>query len=392
MGSQGSVPYSRQSIDQDDIDAVLKVLKGSWLTTGPAVEAFEQDVAEFSGRQFGVSFSNGTAALHGMMHAVGIEPGDEVIVPAITFVATANAVLYQGGTPIFADVKADDLLIDPQDVERKITANTKAIVAVDYAGKPCDYSALRAIADRHGLLLLADACHSLGAEVAGQPSAALADMAVFSFHPVKPITTAEGGMVVGDDDEWAKLLKRFRGHGIDADFRQRAEKRDWRYQMVALGYNYRLSDLQAALGSSQLKKLPSWLEAKAEIAQRYRCDLARFQDFLCPLSMDDSIRHAYHLFVVQWKAGNKLQDRDWVFEQMRKQGIGVNVHYEPVYRHPFYQESVPTARAPECPVADRSIDGILSLPIFAGMTQHEYGRVLASIDHCVRASRLLRAA
>lgn len=392
MSGPSSVPYSRQSIDQDDIDAVLNVLKGAWLTTGPAVEAFEQDVAAFAGCQFGVSFSNGTAALHGMMHAVGIEPGDEVIVPAITFVATANAVLYQGGTPIFADVKSADLLMDPVDVERKITANTKAIIAVDYAGKPCDYVALRAIADRHGLLLLTDACHSLGAEVNGRPSATLADMAVFSFHPVKPITTAEGGMVVGSDERWSRKLRRFRGHGIDVDFRQRAEKQDWRYQMVSLGYNYRLSDLQAALGSSQLRKLPSWLQAKTEIAERYRTDLAQYRESVRPLAMEESLRHAYHLFVVRWCDAEEGRDRDWLFGQMRKQGIGVNVHYEPVYRHPFYQETVPTARSPECPVADREIDSILSLPIFAGMTQAEYARVLGSIEQCVRASNVPRAA
>lgn len=392
MSGDRPIPYSRQSIDRDDIDAVVEVLSSSWLTTGPKVAQFEAEIAEYSQCGFGVSFANGTAALHGMMNAIGVEPGDEVIVPAITFVASANAVLYQGGTPVFADVCADRMLIDPADVERKITPNTKAILAVDYAGHPCDYHRLRQIADRHGLVLLADASHSLGSTIDGVSAASLADLASFSFHPVKPITTGEGGMVVGSREDWQSRLKSFRGHGIDVDFRQRAEKQDWRYQMESLGYNYRLSDIQAALGLSQLRKMDNALQAKEEIAQRYRQSLKELSPWIEPLVQQDGTRHSWHLFVIRWKSDVEIYDRDWLFRQMRTQGIGVNVHYEPVYWHPYYQQSVPSARQARCPVAERQIHQVLSLPIFAGMTEKEFGRVVKVLHHACQHTQVLRVA
>ena len=290
-GQQSYIPYGRQQIDEDDIQAVVKVLRSDWLTTGPKVSEFEQAVADFVGAKYAVAVNSGTAALHAAMYAIGIGPGDEVILPPMTFAATANAVVFQGGTPVFADVDPDTLLIDPNEVEDKITPRTKAIVAVDYAGQPCDYDALRAIAERNGLFLVADACHALGAEYKGKKVGTLADLTVFSFHPVKHITTGEGGMVTTYDPEFAERMRMFRNHGITRNPSKFLNANSpmpsapcsnlhapcdmpFYYEMHDLGYNYRITDLQCALGLSQLKKLPNFLERRREIATCYDKALA----------------------------------------------------------------------------------------------------------------------
>ena len=263
------LPYGRQWIDADDLEAVAAVLQSDWLTTGPAVEAFEKSVASFVSATYGIAVSSGTAALHTAMYALGVRPGDEVIVPSMTFAATANAAIYLGGVPVFADVDPGTLLLDPADAKGKITPRTKLIIAVDYAGQPCDYAALRAIAQSHGIGLLSDSCHALGAKDREQPVGSLADLTVFSFHPVKHITTGEGGMITTNDEQMAARMRTFRNHGITTDQRQRTEQASWFYEMVDLGFNYRISDLQCALGTSQLRKLPSWLARRRQIAHRY---------------------------------------------------------------------------------------------------------------------------
>jgi len=239
------IPYGRQTITEQDIHAVLNVLQADYLTTGPTIEAFETQFSEYVGSSYAVAVSSGTAALHAAMFAIGIGPGDEVIVPPITFAATANAVVYQGATPVFADVSPDTLLIDPFKVIKKITPKTKAIIAVDYAGQPCDYLSLRLIAEQNNLFLISDACHALGAEYRGRRTGSLADITVFSFHPVKHITTGEGGMVTTDQKSLAEKMRLFRNHGINSDHRSRQKTGTWYYEMVELGYNYRLTDLQA---------------------------------------------------------------------------------------------------------------------------------------------------
>jgi len=263
------IPYARQWVDADDLEAVVAVLSSDWLTTGPRVADFESAVAAFAGAREGVAVNSGTAALHAAMFAAGIGPGDEVIVPPLTFVATANAVVFQGGTPVFADIDPETLLLDPEKARAKITPRTKAVVAVDYAGHPCDYEALRLLARQYDLVLIADACHSLGAKYRDKPLGSWADLTVFSFHPAKHITTGEGGMVVTPHQELAAKMRLFRNHGISTDFRERAARNTWHYEMVDLGYNYRLSDLNCALGLSQLKKLPQWLQKRQDIARQY---------------------------------------------------------------------------------------------------------------------------
>jgi len=364
----GYIPYGRQWIDDDDVAAVAEALRSDWLTTGPKVAEFEDALAACGGAQHAVTFSSGTAALHAMMFALDIGPGDEVIVPALTFAATANAVVYQGGTPVFADVDATTLLVDPASVAACITTRTRAIVAVDYAGQPCDYSALQELADRCGVPLLADACHSLGAKYRRRCAGSLARMTAFSFHPVKTVACGEGGAVTTDEAELNARLRLFRNHGITTDHRQREATGSWYYEMVELGYNYRLSDIHSALGLSQLRKLPRFLECRRAIARRYDeafAGLGRIR----PLACRHDVEHAYHLYVV------KLSDRDIGFTELRRQGIGVNVHYVPVHLHPFYRKRFGTGPG-LCPVAEESFQQIVSLPIFPALHDEQQVQVI----------------
>ncbi|MBI5558929.1 MAG: UDP-4-amino-4,6-dideoxy-N-acetyl-beta-L-altrosamine transaminase [Deltaproteobacteria bacterium] len=375
---QHYIPYGRQLIGADDIAAVVEVLQSAWLTTGPKVTDFEKAVAESVGVRHGIAVTSGTAALHAAMSAIGIGPGDEVIVPALTFVATANCVVYEGGTPVFADVHADTLLIDPDQVRKKITPRTKAIIAVDYAGQPCDYDCLSEIAAAHKLFLVADGCHALGAEYRGRKVGSLADLTVFSFHPVKHITTGEGGMIVTDKSDLAERLCRFRNHGISSDHRQRENQGTWFYEMVDLGFNYRLSDIQCALGISQLKKLPEWLARRRGLARLYDAALADVRE-VAPLTHNGDNQHAYHLYVVRLA---EQTDREQVFREMRRKNIGVNVHYLPVHLHAYYRNRYKTAPG-LCPVAEKTYERILSLPMHAGLCDEDVRRVVSALGEAV---------
>lgn len=376
-----TIPYGRQHIDEDDIKAVVEALKSDFITTGPQVAAFENAICEFTGARHGVAVSSGTAALHCMMAAAGIGHGDEVIVPAMTFAASANAAVFQGAHPVFADVLDDTLLIDPESVRKLANKKTKAILAVDYAGQPCDYPALRKLADEHKAILLADACHSLGAELNGRRVGTLADATAFSFHPVKHITTGEGGMAVCDDEAFAKRLRLFRNHGISSDYKEREERGQWAYEMVELGFNYRMSDFQCALGISQLSKLPAWLERRRAIAKLYDRLLKPLAGMVEPLKLHSHVLHSYHLYVVRIKGGL----RDMVFEHLRKNGIGANVHYIPVHLHPYYARRFGTQRG-SCPVAEKAATEILSLPIFPQLKDEDIAHVVSKIEECVRAN------
>jgi len=378
------LPYGRQWVEDDDIDGVVEVLRSDWLTTGPKVGDFERAFAEFVGTGEAVAVSSGTAALHTAMYALGISPGDEVIVPSMTFVATANCVVFQGGTPVFADIDPDTLLIDPVEVEAKITPRTKAIIAVDYCGQPCDYDALRSIADRHHLALVADACHALGGRYKGRPVGSLADLSIFSFHPTKNITSGEGGMVSTNDLNAARRMQSFRNHGLTKDSHERSQAGSWLYEMVDLGYNYRITDLQCALGISQLRKLTAWVSRRREIARRYD---SAFDKMKCikPLGVRKDVSHAYHLYVVQLNLAQLNATRETVFNALRDTGIGVNVHYIPVHLHPFYRKRLGTGPR-LCPVAEGAYERILSLPIFPRMTDNDINAVIAAVSKVVGVS------
>ena len=376
------LPYGKQWIDDDDIAAVNEVLHSQWLTTGPKIAEFERALADFSGAREAVAVSSGTAALHAAVFAIGIGPGDEVILPPMTFVATANAVVFQGGTPVFADIEPDTLLINPDEIEKKITPRTKAIMAVDYAGHPCDYDILRDIAEKHNLFLVADACHALGAMYKGRKAGTLADITVFSFHPVKHITTGEGGMAVTDRQDLAERMRRFRNHGIDADHRQRAEQGTWHYEMKDLGYNYRITDLQCALGISQLRKLDRWIDRRRHIAKCYFDAFADLPFKVLTNSYSSDVSHAYHLFVVQLELNRLIAGREMIFKALREEGIGVNVHYLPVHLHPFYQRNF-GFRPGQYPTAERAYERILSLPIFPGMSDQNIEYAIETISRVI---------
>ncbi len=369
--------YGHQSVDDADVDAVAQVLRSEWLTTGPKVREFERAFARLLGAGEAVVLSSGTAALHAAMHGLAIAPGDEVIVPAMTFAASANCVVYQGGTPVFADVDRQTLLLDCRAAEAKISPRTRAIIAVDYAGQPCDYDALRDLAERHGLALVADACHALGAAYKGWPVGTLADFNIFSLHPVKAMTTGEGGVVTTDSFESAHQLRRFRNHGISSDHYQREQLGSWLYEMVELGFNYRLSDIQCALGLSQLGKLPDWIARRRTIARRYDEAFAQLPAIL-PLRVKPDVDHAYHLYVIEVDPCALGADRARFFAALRAEGIGVNVHYLPVHLHPFYRQSYGTLPG-LCPNAEAAYENIISLPIFPAMSDDDVDDVIEAI-------------
>jgi perosamine synthetase len=377
------IPYGRQSIDEEDVQAVVAALQSDWLTTGPKVTEFEEAFARSTGTQCGVAVSSGTAALHAAMYAIGIGPGDEVIVPPMTFAATANCVVFQRGTPVFCDVESDTLLIDPKQIEEKITSRTKAVIAVDYGGHPCDYDTIKAITDKHALNLVADACHALGAYYKGRPVGSLADLSTFSFHPVKHITTAEGGMITTDDPHLAQKMRVFRNHGITSDHHQREVQGSWFYEMVDLGYNYRLTDIQCALGISQLGKLPTWIERRQAIAGRYTEFFSQLPA-VSPLALKEDVLNSYHLYVIKVDFTELRTERAELFARLRNKGIGVNVHYVPVHLHPFYQRNFGT-RPGMCPVAEAAYEQILSLPIHVGMTDADVATVCATFQNVLES-------
>ncbi len=366
------LPYGRQEIGDADIKAVVEALCSDWLTTGPRVGQFEKAFAKFCGAAEGVAVNSGTAALHAAMRAVGIGRGDEVIVPAITFAASSNAALYEGGTPVFADVEADTLLIDPASVEKLITPKTKAIVAVDYAGQPADYDALRSLAKNRNIAIVADACHAPGATYKGRMAGTLADISCFSFHPVKHLTTCEGGMTLTDDRERAAHMRRFRNHGLDSDHRKRDAEGTFAYDMVELGYNYRLPDVQCALGLAQLERLPQWVAKRRTVAAWYE-DALRGIGHVRPLRIHADRTNAYHLYVVRLDLSKLKIDRARAFQHLRECGIGANVHYAPVYLHSYYQGL--GYKAGLCPVAEQTYQEILTLPMFPAMSQGDVTRV-----------------
>ena len=377
------LPYGRQWVDEADIEAIAQILRSTWLTTGPKVTEFEEAFARFVNTKYAVAVSSGTAALHATMYAIGIKHGDEVIVPAMTFAATANCVVFQRGTLVFVDVDPETLLIDPEQVEAKITPRTKAIIAVDYTGHSCNYDALNDIADRHGLVLVADACHALGGAYKGRPVGSLADLSIFSFHPVKHITTGEGGMITTDNPEFAERMRIFRNHGITTDYRQREKQGSWFYEMVDLGYNYRLTDIQCALGLSQLRKLPTWIKRRQEIAQKYNTAFAEIPA-VRPLGLKSNVSHAYHLYVVRFDLSRLRTSKAEIFKALRAEGIGVNVHYIPVHLHPFYQERFNTCPG-LCSVAETAYEEIISLPMFPHMSDGDVEDVITAVRKVVRA-------
>jgi UDP-4-amino-4,6-dideoxy-N-acetyl-beta-L-altrosamine transaminase len=384
------IPYSRQSIDQDDISAVVSILKSDYLTQGPAIAKFESAIAEYTGAKYCVVFSSGTSALHAAYFASGLGDGDEIITSPITFVATSNAALYLRAKPVFSDIEPDTANIDVGKVEEKITESTKILVPVHYAGHPADIVNIRALADKYGLTVIEDACHALGAQYkSGQTvdtrnnewmrigNCKHSDMTILSFHPVKHIATGEGGAVLTQGKQFYDRLLMFRSHGItknriDFTCTGTPGQGEWYYEMQLLGYNYRMTDIQAALGYSQLTKIKRFIEARREIAVYYN---NAFQDnpyFDIPTERDYS-KSSYHLYTIQLKE-HLVGKRAFIFARLREEGLGVQVLYIPVYLQPYYQKI--GYKAGLCPVAEDFYGRAVSIPIYHGMTETDRDEVV----------------
>lgn len=372
------IPYGRQSINEQDIEAVVNVLKSDYLTTGPKIAEFERKVADYTGAKYAVAIANGTAALHAACYAARIGEGDEVITTPITFAASSNCVLYCGGTPVFADINPETYNISPEDIERKITPKTKAIIAVHFTGQPCEMEQIHAIAHKYNLTVIEDGAHALGAEYQGKRVGTLSDMTTFSFHPVKHITTGEGGMILTNNPELYQRLKLFRTHGITRE-EELLTKNDgpWYYEQLDLGYNYRITDIQCALGVSQMDRLPEFLEKRKQIAKRYNEAFAANEQIQLPYQKE-GCDNAWHLYVIRIKNGKRKE----VFEKLRVAGIGVNVHYIPVYQHPYYRTH--GYAEVTCPNAEEYYKECISLPMYPDLKEEEQEYVIKKVLEYVR--------
>ncbi len=373
------LPYGQQWIDDEDINEVVKVLKGDYLTTGPKISEFENRLAQYVGSKYAVAVSNGTAALHAACFAAGIEKGDEVITTPLTFAASANCILYQGGKPIFADIDFDTYNIDPSEIEKNITEKTKAIIPVDFTGQPVDMDRIKDIAEKYGLIVIEDAAHALGAEYKGNKIGSLADMTIFSFHPVKHITTGEGGMITTNDEKLYNRLVLFRTHGITRDANRLANKKEgsWYYEQLELGYNYRITDIQCALGISQLNKLDKFIQRRKEIVQKYNNYLKDIDGVILPYQATYA-KSSWHLYVIQLELEKFKVGRKIIFEALRAENIGVNVHYIPVYYHPYYQRL--GYKKGLCPKAEKFYERALTLPLYPKMEEKDIEDVVTALE------------
>ena len=374
---KNKIPYGRQWIDDADIKEVTKVLKSDWLTQGSKVEEFEKAIAKYCGAKYGVAVSSGTAALHTAYSVAGIKTGDEIITTPLTFVATSNMAVILGAKPIFADVKRDTLNINPDLIEKLITPKTKAIVTVDFAGRPCDYDEILKITKKHSLLLIEDACHALGAEYKGKRIGSFADMTILSFHPVKHITTGEGGMILTNNKDFYERLKVFRNHGMVKN----PKKGGWYYEIENPSFNYRITDIQCALGLSQLKKIDKFIKRRREITKDYNKAFKNIKEIIVPAEQD-CVKSAWHLYTIQLNG----PDRRVIFDKLQENGIGAQVHYIPLHLQPFYKNKF-GFNIGDFPVAEGYYNRAITLPLFPKMTNKEVESVIRIIKKLVIVRR-----
>lgn len=373
--------YGQQSIDDMDIQAVMNVLKSNYLTTGPYVKQFEEKVARYTGAKYAVAVANGTAALHMACFATGIGQGDEVIVSPMTFAASANCVLYCGGTPVFADIDPITYNINPKEIEKHITSKTKAIIPVDFTGQSVDMDEIKKIADKHDLFIIEDAAHALGSEYKGKKVGSQADLAEFSFHPVKPITTAEGGIVTTNSEKLYNIMLYFRAHGITRDPKVMMQNDGpWYYEQQLLGYNYRITDMQSALGSSQINRLDEFVSRRRKIVKKYNEAFKELKEITIPFEAEYS-NSGWHLYVIRIKLELLSGTRKEVFEALQAENIGVNVHYIPVYYHPYYKGL--GYEKGLCPHAEKLYDEMITLPLFPKMMDKDVEDVIKAVEKVI---------
>lgn len=377
------IGYAHQYIDDGDIQAVVDVLKSDYLTCGPKIKEAEAKLCAITGAKHAVLIANGTAALHAICFAAGIGPGDEVITTPITFAASANCALYCGARPVFADINPRTYNIDPDSVERCVTEKTRAVVAVDYTGQAVELDRLRGICDRHNLILIEDAAHSLGTRYNGRPVGSIADMTEFSFHPVKTCTAGEGGAITTNDDALYKQLVLFREHGItrNPDWMDRPSEGGWYYQQIALGYNYRMTDIQAALLSSQLDKLALFAARRKALVRRYDEAFGAVPEITVQQEIpeSDTVRH---LYIVQFNLELLSCGRRELYDALQAEGVGVNVHYIPTYSFPYYRQL--GYAMGQCPNAERLYGRMVSIPLFYGLTDEQQDKVIEAVKKVIQ--------
>jgi perosamine synthetase len=379
------LPYGRQWIDEEDIQSVVNVLKGDYLTTGPAVGEFEKAVASYVGAKYAVAFSNGTAALHGACFAAGIGEGDEVITTPMTFAASSNCVLYQGGKPVFADIDSKTYNIDPIKVEELINENTKAIIPVHFTGQPVAIDEIHKLAKKHNLVVIEDAAHALGATYKGEKIGSLSDMTMFSFHPVKHITSGEGGIITTNNEEYYQKLLQFRSHGITREPDKLIENHGpWYYEMQFLGFNYRMTDIQAALGTSQLKKIDKFVDLRKKYISIYNEAFKEINEVQTPYQ-DQYGSSSWHLYIIRLDLDKLLGSRKEIFEALLNENIGVNVHYLPVHLLPYYSQL--GYKRGICPNAENLYEEIITLPLFPAMTEEDIMDVIAAVNKVINNYR-----
>jgi len=371
------IPYGHQWIDDRDIKEVAEILKTGWITQGPKVKEFEEKLAEYCGAKYAITVSSGTAALHAAYKAAGIGPGDEVITTPLTFAATANAVVFCGGKPVFADIQENALNIEPKEIEKKITRKTKAIAPVDFAGHPCDYDEIFKIAKKYKLLVIEDASHALGSEYQGKRIGSFSDMVIFSFHPVKLITTGEGGMILTNKKDFYEELKILRHHGII----KKPENGGWYYEIENPGYNYRLTDFQCALGISQLNKINKFIKRRREIVAMYNKAFKDIKEIIIP-SEKKYVKSAWHIYVIQLVLNKLKVDRKKIFEELQKRGLGVQVHYLPLHLQLFYRKKFGYKKG-DFPIAEKYYQRAITLPLFPKMTDKEINKVIEVVKKVI---------
>jgi UDP-4-amino-4,6-dideoxy-N-acetyl-beta-L-altrosamine transaminase len=383
------IPYGRQTIDETDIDEVVKALKGDWITQGPSIDKFERHLAEYCGCKYAVAVSSGTSALHLACLAADLRRGDEAITTPITFVGTANSIVYTGAKPVFADIDYNTVNIDTNQIKKKIGKKTKAILPVHFAGLPCDMEEIAGIAKKNRLIIIEDACHAMGSEYkhgnkwVKVGSCIHSDMAVFSFHPVKSITTGEGGAVLTNRRDLYKKLLMLRHHGITKNSSQFStrnshSKEPWYYEMQALGFNYRITDFQSALGTSQLRKLNKFIKRRREIVSIYSNELSGNAKLIIP-EEPTYVKSSCHIYYIRIKDTAK---RKMIFNKLLKAGIGVQVHYIPVHLQPYYMEKF-KCREGDQPHAEQYYRETITLPLFPAMTDAEVKCVIKGLKNSI---------
>lgn len=376
------VPFHRAAVGEEEVRVVSEVIRSGWLTMGPKTIEFESEFGQYIGVEHAIAVSSCTAALHLALEAVGVGPGDEVLVPTTTFTATAEVVTYLGARPILVEVEEKTLNLDPADAARRITARTRAIIPVHFAGQPCDMAQIREVAEEHGLHVVEDAAHALPASYRGANIGTVSELTAFSFYATKTLTTGEGGMITTDNPDYAERIRIMRLHGIGHDaWRRYSVVGSWYYEVLEAGFKYNMTDIQAALGLAQLKKCDAMREQRVEIASRYTTSFAQIEA-LEPPTVNGYGESSWHLYVLRLRLDRLSIGRNDFIVELRKRGIGTSVHFIPLHLHPYYQTSF-GHRTGDFPIAEREYDRCISLPIYPGMTHEQIQLVIEAVtDVC----------